>query len=1817
MIVEEIFEHSTELIDKLACMKCSRPFGVCYEEKHKIPCGEGVEYEAIAQESMITGGISTASIEVCWPITFVGCKHHICPKCLHECEVLVNQNTAKCCVCQDEKLQRFEMNLRLLGQAMIEMKHNSNFTHLNFDINIKTRFQMNTINPNRIKADLGKFFLQCHHCIDNNTPDMPVIQRPVSIYCYHCTGAYCQQCCRQKHDNPALIEHHVIPIESISITNTNCSNHKNKLQYYSEEQKRFICPDCIIRDELSGKFIEIYSKRERIDLITNYKKEFRDCEVKIQNSLERIKNDITKLQVPDNIPTEKKIHYIIATKNQERARQLINEESELLQSLCVIDNVVEELNQLSKNMDNLLVNQGDLGIEQVLNEYLRLIATIDNPYKQRQLTKSSHLLRAEAYRKQLYNSDSLILPRPLKMNMNESRCFTEYMKTSNQSMSMSKLQKKNLKKKQRKLSQRNGKLNSELNESELKSAPSTTSILSEVSKDSKNSMSRYKIDINNNLSNLRHRVGSNFIGIMSRHSLASGKNSKIYDSGNSFTEYETEYYSESEEQLTEIRERNSKEVEQVIDINDKKLEPGFIGACTVINCENYSNIWIRFNRDNAALNLMYRQLKLWCEVDIEENRFTVDELKSISVGDIIGVYYKNVTHSVWSRARVTLTYEDNFHLFLIDLAIPMVNIKSSDVKKLKPAHLKVPPLAHRCYMDNLMPYEEDCETDDNVSVNKGGYTWPQNARLIGEKWCQSRNLEAHIKSINGNSYYGIDLLKRASDFDHRSSSLGTDYSCNISSKRFSNVLLRTRIAMHVNASKDKYEWLSDEDVIDLMPKYVSMRPLYCDQSYIAGVSHFLKFNEFYMRQLYEDNDADIAFQELKDRMQTQFEKSYDYVFDPVPGMPVAALFKDENMWYRAQIIKIHPGEGMVDVFFIDYGNIDTVSLLEIRYLNKENFVQEVSVFRVQLFGIKFYEDKLQEASDFFYEKMSYICNMNQKVTQVLVKNVFIDSNAISIHNKIYEVIIRFPIKEKLTNFNILVAKLDYANANNPSIYDGEKEPIKKDHNIKKDKGFSKLEIEATEVSKLLPDKVLASTPDTKILCRVMNAISPSEIWVQDVADADDGFYAKFQTELCEKYTKIYEDNEVDVCKKYWKVNDLCVIKTPNKRNSEFFRAKIIKKSDQLFTVVYLDNGSIVNNIESPQIFKLIDEFMDKPEFKAKKCRLVGIHPAGTTNGEWGHSANCFTSEHLNDQYVYIDFKSDKNSDDSYDSTIYIDIKAKDKNTHQVVNTNLYICFDTILSCKGLGFPDEKKQSLDRIIHASKSASRSTLDICPIDSSQSYIINQNLPGTVNPNKLYERLHDVLITHVNHKTGEIFVQFYKDKNTQRVLAQMQYDFKSFYRKEAVKNYKFTSEFIKYTINFNIMRRNQSKNSLPQAVWRNYDQACVCEINDRFYRCTIASISENLINSDRTLVQLIDYGDQLLVNADKIYRPVIKYLKLEPQAFRCKINVSIGNELKENYTHIIQKNLYNELSKLKIDKIFNLRPGLEYLIFEGDLFDKSVNSWCSMFLSNLEIDIYDDDEVFDTEQGQNEYKPTEFPPKFDGQALSVFITWDDPESRLVWLQLSENLVEVLSEEDETSVNIKEFQTMQDSLNQTKELRCVEIENIAVNMPCLSKYEDGLYRALIEKVDFVKNIASLYYVDYGNSDQVDLDMVYELNEKYLRLPVHSMLCYLADIRINKSELNEFLLDIKKLGHASVREILKYEHLTDKFFAVFKRKESRQDSDSNSCLSSVSYSSQDSQAYDFIVTLIYNPMRDEPKKSMMNKDDIMSGTISLFSLEH
>lgn len=88
--------------------------------------------------------------------------------------------------------------------------------------------------------------------------------------------------------------------------------------------------------------------------------------------------------------------------------------------------------------------------------------------------------------------------------------------------------------------------------------------------------------------------------------------------------------------------------------------------------------------------------------------------------------------------------------------------------------------------------------------------------------------------------------------------------------------------------------------------------------------------------------------------------------------------------------------------------------------------------------------------------------------------------------------------------------------------------------------------------------------------------------------------------------------------------------------------------------------------------------------------------------------------------------------------------------------------------------------------------------------------------------------------------------------------------------------------------------------------------------------------------------------------------------------------------------------------------------------------------------------------------------------------------------------------------------------SKQENKELHKLEEPNIGEIVAAVFSFDFKWYRAEIVsiKTNEDKKVAQLYYVDYGDTDDVLLSEIYELRTDFLRLRFQAIECYLAKIK-------------------------------------------------------------------------------------------------------
>ena len=91
----------------------------------------------------------------------------------------------------------------------------------------------------------------------------------------------------------------------------------------------------------------------------------------------------------------------------------------------------------------------------------------------------------------------------------------------------------------------------------------------------------------------------------------------------------------------------------------------------------------------------------------------------------------------------------------------------------------------------------------------------------------------------------------------------------------------------------------------------------------------------------------------------------------------------------------------------------------------------------------------------------------------------------------------------------------------------------------------------------------------------------------------------------------------------------------------------------------------------------------------------------------------------------------------------------------------------------------------------------------------------------------------------------------------------------------------------------------------------------------------------------------------------------------------------------------------------------------------------------------------------------------------------------------------------------------------------------------PCMAMYEDAPYRGVITAVNPTENTFSVYFVDYGNSADVNFLETFECPAHLTRVPAMAVKCSLIGQQVSSVDVNS-LLECQTL-HATVKQHLPY----------------------------------------------------------------------------
>ncbi|XP_050532840.1 RING finger protein 17 isoform X2 [Daktulosphaira vitifoliae] len=622
----------------------------------------------------------------------------------------------------------------------------------------------------------------------------------------------------------------------------------------------------------------------------------------------------------------------------------------------------------------------------------------------------------------------------------------------------------------------------------------------------------------------------------------------------------------------------------------KEIHKNVVEPVVVTAVNTPSNFYLQLLANNSHLNMINEELKK--SVNTKSN--VVDKIEKNNV-----MYAVLTTNQYWCRCIISHIYEENgnmlYTVHCIDYGF-LETVTSDKIRSVPTVLRSIPPLAYNCALYDLKP--------------KATTGWSNDAY----------KLFTDLMFIKSGTFYMYPMETR-----------GERIEVDVVWKDIYPLSIRDALFFLGYGSYEYYVNQSlHQKLVNSVTIPVSIQ-LEKGERYPVSLSHFVSPNEFYFHVI----DKSALLEDIMNRLQKvykptekEMQKSY-LLYTPQIGMAVAARFSMDDTWYRAKITSI-PEPRMVTVFYVDYGNSETLPWDQLRVLDEYFIKISPQALRVSLEGIIPSHNGI-ECSEWSIEA-------NAKLMEMLSINHFVaDSLYIFVNDVIKDGVHKVTVYNQTSRgefcINNKLVSLGYAlpTQSGAYIYNSNKNkrrPIK----IKKlpvntrnrsdsfdsdDTSAFVSQRSVIESENHIWNDKKSDSPGIEML--VIRVESPDKIILKPVQYNP----TKLTDRLNKEYSKNISNKET---KSNWVENDRCALFI--KKFGNWYRGKILKldENKKKATVYFYDIDETIDNVFTKSLFELEDKLF-KEKCEILHCKLNNLTPLGTSNGQWAK----FTSDQLSEE----------------------------------------------------------------------------------------------------------------------------------------------------------------------------------------------------------------------------------------------------------------------------------------------------------------------------------------------------------------------------------------------------------------------------------------------------------------------------------------------------------------------------------------------------------------------------------------------------------
>ncbi|CAH0399146.1 unnamed protein product [Chilo suppressalis] len=284
---------------------------------------------------------------------------------------------------------------------------------------------------------------------------------------------------------------------------------------------------------------------------------------------------------------------------------------------------------------------------------------------------------------------------------------------------------------------------------------------------------------------------------------------------------------------------------------------------------------------------------------------------------------------------------------------------------------QIPIQAHKCALDRIRPVGAQWDRQTLDYIHKSVVEKQCFIRITGEKidgvlpiemkydklWINDHLVDFEMACYTDGSRAVVRRFAppptQGDIREHNvvESDSGPDYIIEDDTDTADNSVSQDSFNLQAMSGKDWNELIEEDDhTEDRFTTY----PKNTNKEFLCNIT-IINSTETIELNIIHDDETNLLYEEMFENLQKEGP-----LMPPLNGIfenkACVALFPEDNQWYRASILQYSESKNQVKVRYVDYGNIETISLADVREIREDYTKLPPGSLQVKLHGVKINPD---------------------------------------------------------------------------------------------------------------------------------------------------------------------------------------------------------------------------------------------------------------------------------------------------------------------------------------------------------------------------------------------------------------------------------------------------------------------------------------------------------------------------------------------------------------------------------------------------------------------------------------------------------------------------------------------------------------------------------------------------------------------------------------------------------------------------------------------------------------------------------------------